>query len=351
MKSSKYVAYVASYTINHNAGIHIYDVDDKNGKLSPRGEISIHNASYITTSRSKKYLYSITDRGVEAFSITKTGDLEPLNFADINGMRGCYLSTDYTDKFLFVAGYHDGKITVLTINPDGSLGHITDEIFHRGLSTVAERNFRPHVSCVKMTPDNKYLCAADLGLDHIKVYKLNFETGKLKLVDIVRSEVESAPRHINFSDNGKFAYVIHEQKNYISVYSYEEENGNHLFTNIQTVSTLNSYHAGGSSASAMRFTEDGNYLFCSNAGDNSVGFFKVDKETGLLTKINVLPISGTYPKDISIFPNGKHLVSLNHESNTMTFFSVDYEKGTIVMNGKEIQVDTGNCIIMVPITE
>ena len=26
-------------------------------------------------------------------------------------MRGCYLSTDYTDRFLFVAGYHDGKLT------------------------------------------------------------------------------------------------------------------------------------------------------------------------------------------------------------------------------------------------
>ena len=48
--------------------------------------------------------------------------------AGINGMRGCYLSTDYEDRFLFVAGWHDGKITALRLKEDGSVGEITDEI-------------------------------------------------------------------------------------------------------------------------------------------------------------------------------------------------------------------------------
>ena len=38
-----------------------------------------------------------------------------INHASINGMRGCYLSTDYEDKYLLVAGYHDGKLTVLRL--------------------------------------------------------------------------------------------------------------------------------------------------------------------------------------------------------------------------------------------
>ena len=43
-------------------------------------------------------------------------------------MRGCYLSTDYEDKFLFCAGYHDGKITVLRLDPEtGKVGEITEE--------------------------------------------------------------------------------------------------------------------------------------------------------------------------------------------------------------------------------
>ena len=73
--------------------------------------------------------------------------------------------------------------------------------------------------------------------------------------------------------------------------------------------------------------------------------YSIDQETGLLSKILCLPISGDYPKDAALFPDNKHLVSLNHETNTMTFFNVDMEKKTIVMNGKAIPVAQPNCII------
>ena len=228
---NKYVAYVSTYTMGtltndqKSYGIKIYDVDLKNGRFTEKDQVEITNSSYVTISHNKKYLYSITDMGVESYRIKKDGTLVNINHASINGMRGCYLSTDYEDKFLFTAGYHDGKITALRLNEDGSIGAITDEIFCKGMGSVAERNFRPHVSCVKMTRDNKYLCAADLGMDHVNVYLLDHMTGRLKLVDILRSDLESAPRHMKFSQDGKFMYVVHELKNYIDVYTYREEKG------------------------------------------------------------------------------------------------------------------------------
>ncbi len=347
-KNNKYVAYVSTYTSGskNKCGIRIYDVDVENGRLMEKDQVQITNSSYVTISHSRKYLYSITDFGVEAYEILADGELKLINYASINGMRGCYLSTDYDDKFLFVAGYHDGKLTALRIQENGGIGDITEEIYHKGMGSIAERNFRPHVNCVKMTRDNKYLCAADLGMDHVNVYSLNHKNGKLKLVDVIRSEQESAPRHIKFSRDGKYAYIVHELKNYIDVYRYwEEEDGNPEFEKIQTISTLNDYHASGSAASALNFSEDGYYLCSSNAGDNSVIVYSIEKETGLLTKIFCLPVSGDYPKDAALFPDNKHLVSLNHESNTMTFFGVDLEKGLLVMNGKEIKVEQPNCII------
>lgn len=349
MKKDKYVAYVSTYTSGikgNKYGIRIYDVDMDNGRFIEKDQVEITNSSYVTISHNGKNLYSITDFGVEAYRIEADGSLSVINEASINGMRGCYLSTDYKDEFLFVAGYHDGKITVLRLAEDGSVGEITDEIFHKGLGSIAERNFRPHVNCVKMTRDNKYLCAADLGMDHINVYALDHVTGKLKLVDIIRSEQESAPRHMKFSKDGRYLYIVHELKNYIDVYKYEERKENDPeFEKIQTISTLNNYHAGGSAASACNLTMDFNYLISSNAGDNSVIVYDIDKENGLLSKIFCLPISGDYPKDCALFPDNKHLVSLNHLSNTMTFFNVDLKKGLIVMNGKEMPVDQPNCII------
>lgn len=347
MEQGKYVAYVSTYTSGNkdNYGIRIYDVDMKNGRMMEKNQVTITNSSYITISHNKRYLYSITDFGVEAYRILPTGDLEVVNEGSINGMRGCYLSTDYEDKYLFVGGYHDGKVTVLRLGEDGSVGEITDEIFHKGLGSIAERNFRPHINCVKMTRDNKYLCAADLGMDHVNVYRFDHVNGKLKQIDMIRSEQESAPRRVKFSKDGRYLYIVHELKNYIDVYTYEEKNGNPEFEKIQTISTLNDYHAGGSAASALNISKDFKYIVSSNAGDNSVVVYKVDEKTGMLSKLFCLPISGDYPKDAILFPDNRHLVSLNHESNTMTFFTVDLKNGLLVMNGKELEVPQPNCII------
>ena len=99
MTKNKYVAYVSTYTMGDNHGIKIYDVDMKNGRLKEKDEVEITNSSYITISHNEKYLYSITDFGVEAYVIEQDGELTCINHAPINGMRGCYLSTDMRTGF------------------------------------------------------------------------------------------------------------------------------------------------------------------------------------------------------------------------------------------------------------
>lgn len=344
----RYVAYVGTYTHGSSIGIHVYDIDAENGTMKERNVIPVNNASHICKSNNGEYLYSIADEGVEVLKIDQeTGDLEPINKVGIDGMRGCFLSTDISGKFLFVGGYHDGKITVVRIHQDGRLGSVLDGIFHKGLGSVAERNFRPHVSCAMPTPDGKYLCVVDNGIDQIKLYTVNPVTGKLKLYDIVRCELESGPRLIRFSRNGKFAYVICELSNQINVYTYDGSGKNPRFDLIQTVDTPMDAAEGACAASGLRISPSGKYLYCSTAGDNSAGVFKIDQETGMLSKVCILPISGKYPKDIAVIPGEeKTLVVLNHESNDIRFFRIDYEKGLLVMKGRPITIETPNCILI-----
>lgn len=341
----KYIAYVGTYTHGSSKGIHIFDMDVKKGYMKERKVVPINNPSYMTISKDGKYLYSIADEGVEAFVIEPDGDLRSIDTASIQGMRGCYLDTDKLGRWLFVGGYHDGKVTVMKLKEDGTFGSISSGIFHKGLGSVAERNFRPHISCATPTPDEKYLCVVDLGVDHVNIYEID-KNGKLDLVDILRCEVESAPRYMVFSEDGKYAYLICELKNYVNVYAYDGSGKTPKFDKIQTISTLADDHATGSAAAAMKFINGGDYLLCSNAGDNSICAFKVDKTTGMLTQEFILPISGEYPKDIDVFPDNKHLFSLNHESNTITFFKVDYEKKTLIMNGKYLPIETPNCVVI-----
>ena len=154
--NDKYVAYVGTYTHGSSIGIHVYDLDVENGYMTERNVVPVNNASHIAKSNNGKYLYSIADEGVAVMKIGADGGLTPINEVGIDGMRGCFLSTDKAGKFLFVGGYHDGKVTVVHTHSDGRLGRVMDGIFHKGLGSVAERNFRPHISCVMPTPDNKY---------------------------------------------------------------------------------------------------------------------------------------------------------------------------------------------------
>lgn len=347
MEKEKYIAYVGTYTHGSSIGIHLYDVDVEEGTLSERKVVPVNNSSYLVKSKNGKYLYSIADEGVAVFAIKEDGDLEPINKVDIDGMRGCYLSVDDNGKYLFVGGYHDGKVTAVHTHRDGRLGKVFDGVFHKGIGSVAERNFRPHVSCVLPTPEGKYICAVDNGIDQVKLYRINIVRNRLELVDILRCKRESGPREIVFSKDGKYAYILFELINKVGVFRYKDNGKTPEFELIQTIETLSDeldpLH---DCAAAITISPDGKYLFTSTAGDNSVAMFSINQEDGTLVKDFALPISGEYPKDIALFPDGKHIAVVNHESNSITTFTIDYENKVLVMKGRPMKVETPNCILI-----
>ena len=218
--------------------------------------------------------------------------------------------------------------------------------FHKGIGSVAERNFRPHISWSAFTPDEELLCVCDPGIDQIKLYEFNHVTGKLKLYDIIRSQQESAPRQIEFSRDGKYAYVVCEMKNYINVYSYDKNSDRNRFELVQNIFTVRRDHKTNSAAANIIFDSTGKHLLCSNAGDNTVTIYNVDTKTGKLSSLNSLPISGDYPKYIKLFPDDKHIMSMNNEGNSITIFTVKYDRGLIIMNGPELKISRPNNMII-----
>ena len=345
MAEEKYVAYVGTYTHENSVGIHIYDVDVPNGYMTERKVVPINNPSDLVVSKNKKFLYSIADEGVESFRILEDGDLEPMNEQWIGGMRGCYVEVDDENRYLFVGGHHDGRVTMMHLNEDGSIGEIADGIFHKGMGrSIAQRNFIPHVDCVKLTPDQKFLCAVDNGLDQVKIYRVDYEYGKLKLVDIVRGPLESAPRMIRFSRDGKFAYILYELTNTVEVYTYNLVNNMPVFEKVQTVSTMAPKDDDVCAASGMEMSKSGKHLYVSNSGVNSVVCYEVNPENGTLTVVFHTRVCSDFPKMLAIFPDGKHYLTLNNASNDIAFYSVDYEHNCSMWEGKPIQVDKPNCI-------
>ena len=344
MGNKKYVAYVGTYTHGNSKGIQVYDVDVEKGTLKERSEVQVSNASHTAISKNGKFLYSIEDEGVAVFKRDENGDLTRINRVSIDGMRGCFLATDVDGKYLYVAGYHDGKVTVVHTRRDGSLGRIMDGVYHKGLGSVAERNFRPHVNCVRPTPDNKYLCAVDNGIDQVKIYRINKRQHKLELVDILRCPRESGPRIIRFSADGRFAYILYELLNQVEVYSYKIVDDMPVFEKIQTITTMGPKDDDVCAASGMEVSKSGKYLYVSNSGVNSVICYAIDQKEGTLTVTFQTRVCSDFPKMLAIFPDEKHYLTLNNASNDIAFYAVDYEKKYSIWEGKPIKVDKPNCI-------
>ena len=74
--------------------------------------------------------------------------------------------------------------------------------------SVAERTFRPHVSCSARTPDGHFVLVADLGIDQVKVYRFDVrKKGLLTQVDALHCELESGPRQFLSAETGSLSAV------------------------------------------------------------------------------------------------------------------------------------------------
>ena len=344
MSKEKYVAYVGTYTHENSVGIYVYDIDPENGVLKERSVARVNNPSYLCVSHDGKMLYSIADEGVASFSIDKNGDLTKVNQEWNGGMRGCYVVVDSKRRYLFVGGFHDGRVTMMRLAEDGSIAGIADGIFHQGigLSAANRRLDHPKVSCVQLTPDERFLCAADYGLNQIKVYRIDYERGRLKLEDIVRCSMDSGPRSVRFSQDGKNMYVLTELANEIEVYNYYVKNDEPEFDKIQELVVWEGDRA--AAASCMAFTDDDSYLYVSVDGVNEVVAVKRNPTDGTLTTEQSAPCSGDFPKSLAPLPGDKYYVVLNHDTDQMTTFKVDHEKGYTLMSNRPIVVDSPNVI-------
>lgn len=329
--AGKSIAYVGSYTRGKSKGITVFDVDEYYN-FKKRFTYEINNPSYLEMSHDQNFLYTSCDEGVAAFRILDNGGLTLLNKAPVNGLRPCYLSVDKKNRFLLSAGYHDGKMTVLRLKKDGSVGEVTDEVFMTGIALDGGHHYMCHVNCAIFSPDERFVFSVDTGLDQVKIYEFNHQRGKLKLHGILRCEINDGPKHMLFSNDGKFAYLTFENKNMVKQYSYDAENAK--FTEIEALSTLPEGAGDHSNTVALKLTPDDKYLFVANSGNNSVAVFGIDETTKKLSRICVLPISGEYPRDLLLCDDKKTFACVNQFSDSITFFEMNYEKKCFTMQRK-----------------
>jgi len=233
-------ATAATYVYVGNAGnseITVLALDPKTGDLKEIEKVAIPGitkaggSTPIAISPNRKFLY-VGLRGepqvAAAFAIDgKSGKLKHLGNGPLADSMA-YIATDRSGKFLLSASYPGHKVTV---NPIGENGVVQ-------AATQAIPNL-PNSHAILTDRSNRHVLAPSLGADAVNQFLFDPATGTLtpNASPNLKTAAKSGPRHLRFSSNEKFVYLLNELDATLYVLPYDAKSGT-LKSPAQTVSIM-----------------------------------------------------------------------------------------------------------------
>lgn len=345
--------YVGSFTSparGDGEGLGVYRMDRVSGAWTLVQLLKdLVNPSFLALDRSARFLYSSHGDGTEATAYRvnqETGHLTVLNQQPAGGENGAHLAIDGTGRFLVIANYNSGTVSVLPIERDGSLGPQSDLVTLAGKPgphRTQQASSHPHH--VPFDRTGRVLVVPDKGFDRVFVFRLDTTSGKLVAGDppSVESRSGAAPRHVDFHPSRPYAYVINELDSTMTTYEYEPEKG--VLRPLQVHTTLPSTYTGNNTGAEVVVSPDGRFVYGSNRGHDSIAIFAVDQATGLLTPVGWEATQGQTPRFFCLDPSGTHLYAANQTSGTIVMFRVDRATGKLAATGQRVKVRSPSTIV------
>jgi len=332
-------AYVGCYTSKerngHGEGISVYRIDPASGQWTPVQLVKeLVNPSWLTLDHRGRYLYIAHGDGGEATALAvdaDTGRLTLLNRQPSNGRNGVRLAIDASNRYAVLASYSTGTVAVLPINPDGSLGALTDLVTLQGKPgphRTEQASAHPHD--VVFDRRGRFIVVPDKGLDATFVFRLDAERGTLVAAEppSVASRPGAGPRHVDFHPSKPYLYQINELDSTITTFRFDTGRGELM--PLQTITTL-----------PASFT--GNYG--SNRGHDSIAIFAVDDATGVLSPVGWESTQGRVPRFLALDPPGAFLYAANQNSDTIVAFGVDPATGRLKPTGQIVKTGSPSSVV------
>lgn len=351
------LVFISSFAAGDSGAIQAYHVDTKAAQLKPvQRTTGVEHPFFLAVSRDKKFLYSIHAKTfggkdheqIAAYEILgRTGQLKLLNRQSALGTAACYLDVDATGKTVLVANYSSGSVASMPVRADGSLGESASFIQHVGASVDPARQKEPHAHCIVVSPNNRFVYAADLGLDQVLSYRLDAATSKLtpNQPPFAKAPPGAGPRHLTFHPNGKHVYVINELGNSVTLFDQNAETG--ALTEKQTISTVPQDFNGTSHCADLKITPNGSFLYGTNRGHDSIAAYRL-ADDGRLTLIGIEPSLGKGPQNLAILPGGELLLCANMPGNNVAVFRIDSQTGALKSAGEPVSHNSPSCIMVRP---
>jgi 6-phosphogluconolactonase (cycloisomerase 2 family) len=336
-------AFVGCYTTAERHargdGIHVYRVDYETGLWQHVQHVGdLVNPSFLVLSRDERFLYSV--HGDEGYATSFTVDqssanLKQLNQADTGGNNGVHQAIDPSGRFMLVANYAGGTVAVLPLRPDGRLGdHIQLVRLEGSLGPNRNEQAGSHPHHVVFDPSGRFVVIPDKGLDRVFIFQFDEATGKLipTKQGAVITRPGYGPRHAAFHPALPIVWVVNELSSTITTYAWNAMDGS--LQPVQILPTLPADFTGISSLAEIAVSADGQFVYCSNRGHDSICMFATNPGTGLLASIGWVPTQGKTPRFITFDPSHRFLYATNEQSDTVVVFRVQATTGQLANTGQ-----------------
>ncbi|MES2475755.1 MAG: lactonase family protein [Verrucomicrobiota bacterium] len=317
-------------------GIYVADFDDVTGKLTkPTLAAEYGNPGFLALHPTKPLIYACgapkqkfaDDSGsVAAFAIRRDHGLDFLGEASCMGKGPCHVAVDATGRTVAVANYGDGSYATVRLDESGIPGKAVSVFRPEGSGPNKDRQNGPHAHGVYFNKANNRLLMPDLGLDQVFIHPFDAETSALsEPLPSLKSKPGAGPRHLAFSPDEKNLYVINELENAITT-SNRKQDG---YGAVASVPTLPADFSGGSTTAEIEVHPNGNFVYGSNRGHDSIVVYQRDPRTGALTFVQHAPCGGKTPRHFKIAPSGKWLLCGQQDSNAISILPLDPETGML----------------------
>ena len=253
-----------------------------------------------------------------SFSIdAATGKLKHLGNGPLADSMA-YIATDRSGKFLLSASYPGHKVTVNPIGADG--------LVQAPKQTVGDL---PNSHAILTDKSNRHVLSPSLGSDSVSQFTFDAATGTLtaNTPASAKTAEKSGPRHFRFSGNEKFVYLLTELHAAVYVFPYDAKAGT-LGKAVQVVNAMPPNSQLKPWAADIHLTPNGKFLYISERTTSTLGVFKVDAASGMITQVDSVATE-QQPRAFEIDPTGKYLYVVGEKSDSMTSYAIDQATGKL----------------------
>ncbi len=315
--------FVGSYGNDITRGIYAFHIDIDNGELLKK-KFYKSLANPVSLYRRERFIYTCyknnsgnaTDGGLWQYAQMELqfGLAARASYKGKTYM-GTYVNPDRT--YAYAVDYYNGEVVVVPILKQ-KIVKMTQVIKIEGSSVDPKRQTKSHPHFIEATPDEQRIFVCDLGTDEVVFYKV-VDKGQLERDDVLTVKLEpgSGPKKMIFSPCGKFAYVLNELSNTVTVFKYSLDG-------MEFIATYDTFPKDQfdkpSLAGDIVMTTTGQYVMVSNRGHDSLTIYRRNDVTGELEFIEFVDTDQN-PRSLLIIDD-RWVIVASQKGGTLETFEI-----------------------------